>query len=156
MLSLAKLAADQGATYWLAQAQARVTHTQSVTSGVEDYYLAGPESAGRWTGSGTGALGLSGEVEAHALARLLERKPPRSGRPLPRPRGRAPTVPGYDLMFSVPKSASMLFGLGGPREQAAVLRAQHEAVAAGMGYLEAHACLVRRGEGGHTIERGRG
>jgi conjugative relaxase-like TrwC/TraI family protein len=65
-------------------------------------------------------------------------------------------VPGYDLMFSVPKSASMLFGLGGQREQAAVLRAQREAVAAGMRYLETHACLIRRGEGGHIVERGRG
>ena len=124
-----------------------------LTSGVEDYYLAGPESMGRWAGSGAGAPDLSGDVEADALTRLLERKDPRSGRLLPRPPGRAPTVPG---LFSVPKSASMLFGLGGQGEQAAVLRAQREAVAAGMRYLETHACLIRRGEGGHIVERGRG
>lgn len=50
MLSLAKLAADQGASYWLQQAQGRVTHAQSVASGVEDYYLAGPEATAAGAG----------------------------------------------------------------------------------------------------------
>jgi conjugative relaxase-like TrwC/TraI family protein len=156
MLSLAKLAAGQGASYWLQQAQGRVTHAQSVSSGVEDYYLAGPEATGRWTGSGAGALELAGDVDPEALTRLLDRRDPRTGEGLPRPPGRAPTVPGFDLMFSVPKSASMLFGLGGEREQVAVLRAQRTAVAEAMRYLDDHACLVRRGDGGHIIERGGG
>src|SRR4051812_44887804 len=69
MLSLAKLAAGQGASYWLQQAQGRVTHAQSVASGVEDYYLAGPEAAGQWTGSAARAFGLVGEVEPEALTR---------------------------------------------------------------------------------------
>jgi conjugative relaxase-like TrwC/TraI family protein len=59
-------------------------------------------------------------------------------------------------MFSVPKSASMLFGLGGEREQAAVLHAQRAAIGEAMDYLERHACLVRRGGGGHIVEGGRG
>jgi len=108
MLSLAKLAAGQGASYWLQQAKGRVTHAQSVASGVEDYYLAGPEAAGQWTGSAACAFGLAGEVEPEALTRLLERNDPRTGEALPRPSGRTPTVPGYDLMFSVPKSASII------------------------------------------------
>jgi conjugative relaxase-like TrwC/TraI family protein len=156
MLSIAKLAAGQGASYWLQQAQGRVTHAQSVASGVEDYYLAGPEAAGRWMGSAAGALGLADDVEPEALTRLLERRDPRSGDLLPRRAGRPPTVPGYDLMFSVPKSASMVFGLGGEREQAAVLRAQHAAVTEAIRYLEDRACLVRRADGGHIVERGRG
>jgi conjugative relaxase-like TrwC/TraI family protein len=156
MLSVAKLAAGQGASYWLQQAQGRITHAQSVASGVEDYYLAGPEAAGRWMGSAAGELGLVGDVEPEALTRLLGRRDPRSGDLLPRPAGRPPTVPGYDLMFSVPKSASMVFGLGGEREQAAVLRAQRAAVAEAMGYLEDHACLVRRGDGGRIVERSQG
>jgi conjugative relaxase-like TrwC/TraI family protein len=156
MLPLAKLAAGRGASYWLEQAQGRVTHAQSVVSGVDDYYLAGPEAAGRWTGSGAGVFGLAGDVDPEALTRLLERNDPRTGEALPRPAGRAPTVPGYDLMFSVPKSASMLFGLGDGREQAAVLRSQRAAVAEAMSYLERHVCLVRRCDGGHIVERGRG
>jgi conjugative relaxase-like TrwC/TraI family protein len=120
MLSLAKLAAGQGASYWLQQAQGPVTHAQSVSSGVEDYYLSGPEATGCWTGSGACGLELAGDVEPEALTRMLDRKDPRTGDALPRPAGRAPTVPGFDLMFSVPKSASMLFGLGGEREQGAV------------------------------------
>ena len=99
---------------------------------------------------------MAGDVEPQALTRLLDRKDPRTGDALPRPAGRGPTVPGFDLMFSVPKSASMLFGLGGEREQAAVLRAQRTAVAEAMRYLNDHACLVRRGDGGHIIERGGG
>ena len=55
------------ATYWLAQAQGRVTHAESVSSGVEDYYLAGPETVGQWTGGGLDALELGGEVTEEAL-----------------------------------------------------------------------------------------
>ena len=58
MLSLAKLRGGTGATYWLEQAQGRVTHADSVSSGVEDYYLAGPEAAGRWIGGGVAGLEL--------------------------------------------------------------------------------------------------
>ena len=67
MLSLAKLQGGTGATYWLAQAQGRVTHAESVSSGVEDYYLAGPEAVGQWTGGGLAALELGGEVTEEAL-----------------------------------------------------------------------------------------
>jgi hypothetical protein len=69
MLSLAKLRGGTGATYWLAQAQGWVTHAESVSSGVEDYYLAGPEAAGRWMGGGVAGLELGGAVEEVALTR---------------------------------------------------------------------------------------
>src|SRR3954471_15778321 len=61
VLSLAKLAGpDQ--RYYLEQAQGRVDHAGSVASGVEDYYLSGPEAAGSWVGSATAALGLTRDV----------------------------------------------------------------------------------------------
>jgi hypothetical protein len=56
MLSIGKLAAGQ-AGYYLEQAQGTVTHAGAVSSGVEDYYLRGPEAAGVWVGSGTRSLG---------------------------------------------------------------------------------------------------
>jgi len=56
----------------------------------------------------------------------------------------------------MPKSASVLFGIGGERVQREVLAAQDEAVAAGLAYLERHACRTRRGAGGHEVVRGWG
>jgi hypothetical protein len=47
MLSLAKLAGTNQ-RYYLDQAGGRVDHAGSVSSGAEDYYLGGPEAAGRW------------------------------------------------------------------------------------------------------------
>jgi conjugative relaxase-like TrwC/TraI family protein len=155
MPSLAKLQGGTGASYWLAQAQGRVTHAESVSSGVEDYYLAGPEAVGQWTGGGLDALELGGEVAEEALTRLLDRQDPRTGEPLPRPSGRPPEVDGFDLMFSVPKSASVLFALGDTRAQGAVLRSQRAGVAEAMRYLEREACLVRVGSE-RELQRGAG
>jgi conjugative relaxase-like TrwC/TraI family protein len=59
---------------------------------------------------------------------------------------RAPTaVIGYDLTFSVPKSVSLLWARADGVRQGAITAAVHEAVAAGMAYLEDHAALVRTG-----------
>ena len=58
-------------------------------------------------------------------------------------------------MFSVPKSASVLFGLGDPRVQGAVVRAQQAAVDEAMRYLDREACLVRVGPQ-RELQRGGG
>src|SRR3954454_21339712 len=50
MLSIGKLARGQ-ADYYLEQAKGRVDHATSVESGVEDYYLGGPDAKGYWLGS---------------------------------------------------------------------------------------------------------
>ena len=133
-----------------------MTHADSVSSGVEDYYLAGPEATGHWVGGGVAGLGLGGEVEEIALTRLLDRQHPHTGDALPCPRrGRPPEVDGFDLMFSVPKSASVLFGLGDPRGQGAVVRAQRSAVEEAMRYLDREACVVRVGPE-RELQRGGG
>ena len=59
MLSIGKLAVGQ-ADYYLEQALGSVTRAGAVASGVEDYYLSGPEAPGEWVGDGTRALGLGG------------------------------------------------------------------------------------------------
>ena len=51
-------------------------------------------------------------------------------------------------MFSVPKSAAVLFGVGTPAMQGAVLEAQAGGVDAGLGYLERYVRRTRRGAGG--------
>jgi len=154
-LSLAKLASGRSAEYWLEQARGRVSHADSVASGVEDYYLAGPEARGRWMGTGAPELGLAGEVDRDPLLSVLGGRDPRTGDRLPGPVGQA-RLPGYDLMFSVPTAASIQFGVGDERIQRSVLGAQQAAVAAAIAYLERHACLVRRGHGGVRLERTRG
>jgi conjugative relaxase-like TrwC/TraI family protein len=154
VLSLAKLAGtDQ--SYYLDQAGGRVDHAGSVASGVEDYYLGGPEAAGEWMGSSARLLGLRGVVDAGTLPAVLSQHDPRSGMKLDGPAALA-RVPGFDLMFSIPKSASVMFGIGGERVQRAVLEAQEEAVAAGVAFLERHACRTRLGAGGHEVVRGSG
>jgi hypothetical protein len=50
----------------------------------------------------------------------------------------------------------VLFGIGDERVQRAVLDAQEHAVAAGLSYLERHACRTRMGAGGHVIVEGSG
>ena len=87
MLSLGKLATGQ-AGYYLEQAHGSLSRARSVSSGVEDYYLGGPEAAGEWMGAGAGALGLKGDVGGgaldHILAVSIRRRARRSGGCSPR------------------------------------------------------------------------
>ena len=155
MLSIAKLAAG-GQRYYLDQAKGRVSHERSVASGVEDYYLSGPEAAGRWTGTVAERAGLrDARVSEDGLHRALSWSDPQTGDELEGPVQHA-RVPGFDLMFSVPKSASVLFGIGSPRVQGAIRDAQREAVAEAMRYLERTAARTRLGRGGQLIVEGRG
>jgi hypothetical protein len=119
MLSIGKLAVGH-ADYYLEQAHGAVTRVGSVRSGVEDYYLGGPEAPGTWIGSGTRPLGLQGKVDADGLDRVLAGEHPVSGEPL----GRVvrQRVPGFDLTFSAPKSVSVLFGAGLDEHEIAQLR----------------------------------
>ncbi len=78
MLSIGKLAVGQ-ADYYLEQAQGSVTRAGAVSSGVEDYYLRGPEAPGRWVGSATPTLGLGGTVDALRLDRVLDGRHPATG-----------------------------------------------------------------------------
>src|SRR4051794_27419947 len=149
VLSLGKLATGQ-AGYYLDQARGSLTRTQSVASGVEDYYLGGPEADGLWMGAGAAALGLGGTVGSEPLVRVLAGEHPASGAPL----GRVLTArrPGFDLTFSAPKSVSLLFGIGDDHMRAVLRDAHDRAVRDAFGYLERHAAVTRRGPAGvHAI-----
>ena len=54
---------------------------------------------------------------------------------------------GVDLTFSAPKSASVLFALGGPEVAARVADAHRDAVAGAVAYVERHALGAARHEG---------
>ena len=63
-----------------------MSRAQAIGSGVEDYYLGGPEARGVWMGSAARLLGLDGEVGDDALRRVLDGEHPATGEPLGRTR----------------------------------------------------------------------
>lgn len=166
MLSVAKLSPGQESYY-----------ERSVAQGVDDYYAGRGESPGVWAGMGAVGLGLEGVVAEGALAEIIGARDPVSGRQLRWPaRAReiqveridphtgisrvetkklAP-VAGYDLVFSCPKSVSLLHALGDAPTRRAVNEAHTRAWQAALSYLEDDACVVRRGKGGHVREHGEG
>jgi conjugative relaxase-like TrwC/TraI family protein len=152
MVSVGKLAVGQ-ADYYLDQAGTRVSRAASIGSGVEDYYAAGPEAAGRWLGRGRHSLGLAGPVAPSDLRGVLNGASPDGHRPLTGARTR---VPGFDVTFSAPKSVSLLFGLGGAEMQSAVLAAHTAAVEDALDYFEREVAVARRGRDGVRLMRGRG
>src|SRR3954447_26797610 len=83
VLSLGKLATGQ-AGYYLDQAHGSLSRAQSVSSGVEDYYLGALEAAGSWDGACAGAHGLRGTVGSEELMRVLAGEHPVTGEPLGR------------------------------------------------------------------------
>ena len=105
-----------------------------------DYYLSDlarelPEPVpGRWTGAPAAAVGLERALDPEAVPPAAPGgASPRTGQPMGS--GRA-SVAAFDLTFSAPKSASVLFALGG-EEAAAVVAAGHAAAVTGaLGYLE--------------------
>jgi conjugative relaxase-like TrwC/TraI family protein len=116
--------------------------------GPVDYYLDPNEPPGRWWGSGLGAVGLSGEVEADQVRAMLDARHPASGRPLGRGFG-IRSARGFDATFSAPKSVSVLWALSRDRfVQAEVLAAHDAAVTSALGWLERHGAVTRRGTDG--------
>ncbi len=167
MLSVAKLTLGQEAYY-----------EQQIARGLDDYYAGRGESPGIWAGSGSTGLGLVGVVGDGTLGTLL-----RGVNPSDAERLRAPVcervitvrtldlesgewreepktlkpVSGFDLVFSCPKSVSLLHALIEDEQVRRQISEAHEASwQAALGYLEREACLVRRGHGGLVREHGEG
>jgi conjugative relaxase-like TrwC/TraI family protein len=146
MLSIGKLGKGQESYY-----------LEKVAEGAEDYYSGEGEEAGQWLGDAARELGLSGEVDPDQLVAMLTGMNPATGEPLGlvAVAGRG-AVPGFDLTFSAPKSVSLLRALGGKEVSAEVKAAHQRSVEAALKYMEAHACLTRRGKGGATFVKGNG
>ncbi|MHB1854015.1 MAG: MobF family relaxase, partial [Acidimicrobiales bacterium] len=148
VLSIAKLSASdapgRGVRYYV----------EHIANSRDDYYNGSGEAPGRWLGRGTEALGLSGRVDAEVYLGVMEGRDPATGAAL------VPLLddrlPGYDLTFAAPKSASLLWAFGEPEVAEAVRRAHSKAVAAALAIAEEEACFVRRGAGGHVVYQGGG
>jgi conjugative relaxase-like TrwC/TraI family protein len=151
MVSVGKLSAGQ-ARYYLDQAATPVSAAQALTSGIEDYYLGGPQAAGRWLGRGALALRLEGRVGDAEFEAILGGIAPATGEPL----RRHGSVAGFDVTFSAPKSVSILFGLGSAEIRGAVRAAHEHAVLAAFGYFERSTAFARRGAGGSSVVPGDG
>jgi conjugative relaxase-like TrwC/TraI family protein len=167
VLSIAKLTLGQEAYY-----------EQQVAGGLDDYYAGRGESPGLWAGGGACGLGLVGVVEDGSLGTLLRGVDPATGKELRAPvRERTITVrtldpasgawreeakrlapvSGYDLVFSCPKSVSLVHALTADDHVRREISEAHEvAWQAALGYLEREACVVRRGHGGASRELAEG
>ena len=167
MLSVAKLTLGQEAYY-----------ERQVARGLDDYYAGRGESPGIWAGGGSTGIGLVGVVGDEELGTLLRGVNPATEERLRAPvRARTITrrmldvesgewreesqqlkpVSGYDLVFSCPKSVSLLHALTDDAQVQREVSEAHEASwQAALGYLERQACIVRRGKGGLVREHGEG
>ncbi len=125
-------------------------YTDGVACKASEYYLGVGEAPGRWHGRGLEQLGL--EPGAVVSERELEALFARGLHPITGSRlGRAwrtDGVTGFDLTFSAPKSVSALWALGESVTAAEAIAAHRAAVRAGLGYLDTHAALSRRGTDG--------
>ena len=114
-----------------------------------DYYSGAGEAHGQWIGGGASRLGLDGQVDPDDLRAVLAGLRPGTGGLTPngdtlRPHPRR--VPGFDLTFKAPKSASVLYAVSDdPRVQGAVVEAGEAAMRVAIGYLEREAVRVQRG-----------
>ena len=156
VLSVAKLTPGQERYY-----------ERSVAAGLDDYYAGRGESPGVWTGRGAAALELEGVVQEGELGRLIRGLHPHTEEQLRarHPKARLITieridpltdersietkklapVAGFDLVFSPPKSVSLLHALGDEETRRAVNEAHLTAWQAALAYLEDEACVTRRG-----------
>ena len=166
MLSVSKLSPGQEAYY-----------ERSVADGIDDYYAGRGESPGVWVGRGAVELELDGVVGECELGRLISGRNPLTGSVL---RAQAPKkqttietidpatgeryvelkplkpVAGYDLVFSPPKSVSLLNALGSDDVRHAVNQAHLTAWHAALDYLEDEACVTRKGKNGRVREHASG
>ncbi|MGE0307157.1 MAG: MobF family relaxase, partial [Acidimicrobiia bacterium] len=120
-----------------------------VARSLDDYYTGAGETQGQWVGGGAERLDLAGTVDADDLRAVLAGIRPGTGGLTPngntlRPNHRR--VPGFDLTFKAPKSASVLYAVSDdPRVQGAVIEAGEVAMREALAWLEREAIRVQRG-----------
>lgn len=151
MLSIHKMVAGEGYRYLtrhVAVNDGAAANGQSVT----DYYAITGNPPGRWLGQGIDALGRAGaritpdsRVDERELAAVFrDGCDPVTGEAI----GRRLKVAGYDLTFTAPKSASVLWALGDEPTRRVVAAAHEAAVRQALGFVEQSVLRTRAGAGG--------
>ncbi|WP_345803398.1 MobF family relaxase [Microbacterium sp. AZCO] len=136
---------------------------RSLSTPLTRYYTEEGTPPGRWMGSGVASLSSGiriGDTVTEAQLQLLIGMGghPVTGEPLGRAypqygvctqadgsASRRRAVAGYDFTFSIPKSASVLWGVADARTQAVIADAHHRAVAHVVAYLEREVAATRTG-----------
>lgn len=95
-----------------------------------------------WGGQGARQLGLCGEVHRAELFALFDGFSPDHESKLVENAGGKRRVPGWDLVFTPPKSVSVLWAVVDPGFRAVVEKLHHRAVEAATAYLESHTRLL--------------
>jgi conjugative relaxase-like TrwC/TraI family protein len=133
VLTIQRLTFDR-ASYYLSDLGREVPPTRS-----------GVARSAEWAGGAAASLGLHGAVDPARFDHLLHGRHPETGHQLRATRAK---VLAYDLTFSAPKSASVLFGLGGEEAAHEIVEGHREAVRGALEYVDAHVVsAVRRNQG---------
>lgn len=144
---------------------------RSLSTPLTRYYSAKGTPPGRWMGSGFPGLGTGCIVEGAEVTEVQLQwligsgRDPVDGEPLGRaypayrspvdpaptgsgkeqPEARRRAVAGYDFTFSIPKSASILWGVADAATPARIADAHHAAVAEVVTYMEREVAVTRTG-----------
>lgn len=81
--------------------------------GRPDYYTPSAGGQGQWFGTGAARLGLSGDVTREAFFALIDNTDPATGQRLTARDNGPERRPGWDLVFSPPKSVSVVRAITG-------------------------------------------
>lgn len=160
-VTISKMSAGKGYEYFL-RTVAAGDGDRSLSTPLTRYYTEEGTPPGRWMGSGIASLDSSlkvGDEVTEEQLRLLigEARHPVTGQDLGRryrtykmaeEGKRRHPVAGYDLTFSIPKSASVLWGVSDAGTQAIIADAHHLAVAETIDFLEREVIATRGGARG--------
>ena len=148
---------------------------RSLSTPLTRYYSAQGTPPGRWMGSGLPGLGSGhivegAEVTEAQLQRLIglgrdpvdaaplgraypayrsPADPALTGSSQEQPGARRRAVAGYDFTFSIPKSASILWGVADAATQSRIAQAHHAAVSEVVAYMEREVAATRTGVTAH-------
>ncbi|WP_286929901.1 MULTISPECIES: MobF family relaxase [Aeromicrobium] len=160
-VTIYKMSAGKGYEYLL-RTVAAGDGDRSLSTPLTRYYTEAGTPPGRWMGSGVAsletAIRVGDEVTEEQLKQLIgQGAHPITGEPLgrryrtydqPEAGKRRHAVAGYDLTFSIPKSASVLWGVADGGTQALIAEAHHAAVADALDFLEREVVATRVGDKG--------
>lgn len=156
-VSLRVMSAGDGFRYLLRTVVANDVE-RSMSTPLTRYYSAKGTPPGRWIGAGlpsigAGLIAADDEVSESQLQLLIGMgRDPATGQPLGRAypayepaASRRRAVAGYDFTFSIPKSASVVWGIANATTQERIVRAHHAAVVQALAFLEREVAATRTG-----------
>ena len=106
------------------------------------YYTIERLEPGEWCGTGPEILGLKGKMDKAMFCNLMDGRSPEGSCDLVQNAGRENPVPHWDLTFSAPKYAGVLYASGSKRVQKQIIEAHEFAMKVALDFLQSRS---RRG-----------